>query len=256
MSRFFNWIKALFNRMMNKLEDPDLMLEAARRDMQDTLRANKEKAVHAIAQRNNLAAMVEDLERKSANLENQAVMAVKQGNRDLARQLLREKANYQNSLESLKTSLATASQTVDVVKVAIRQQEEQVRRKTAEALAMKAQYKQAQIENSINKALEGFTTEAQFGTFEAAAERIREAKSEAAARQELMAESIHGKVMQMEDKAVDYAAEEELRRLEERLGMASPQETSTLTNQPVTTDIEAELAELENRTNGGNTPPA
>jgi phage shock protein A len=242
--------------MMNKLEDPDLMLEAARRDMQDTLRANKEKAVHAIAQRNNLAAMVEDLERKSANLENQAVMAVKQGNRDLARQLLREKANYQNSLESLKTSLATASQTVDVVKVAIRQQEEQVRRKTAEALAMKAQYKQAQIENSINKALEGFTTEAQFGTFEAAAERIREAKSEAAARQELMSESIQGKVMQMEDKAVDYAAEEELRRLEERLGMASPQETSTLTNQPVTTDIEAELAELENRTNGGNTPPA
>jgi phage shock protein A len=256
MSRFFNWIKALFNRMMNKLEDPDLMLEAARRDMQDTLRANKEKAVHAIAQRNNLAAMVEDLERKSANLENQAVMAVKQGNRDLARQLLREKANYQNSLESLKTSLATASQTVDVVKVAIRQQEEQVRRKTAEALAMKAQYKQAQIENSINKALEGFTTEAQFGTFEAAAERIREAKSEAAARQELMSESIQGKVMQMEDKAVDYAAEEELRRLEERLGMASPQETETLTNQPITTDVEAELAELENRSNPGNTQPS
>jgi phage shock protein A len=256
MSRFFNWIKAVFNRMMNKLEDPDLMLEGARRDMQDTLRANKEKAVHAIAQRNNLAAMVEDIERKSANLENQAVMAVKQGNRELARQLLREKANYQNSLESLKTSLATASQTVDVVKVAIRQQEEQVRRKTAEALAMKAQYKQAQIENSINKALEGFTTEAQFGTFEAAAERIREAKSEAAARQELMSESIHGKVMQMEDKAVDYAAEEELRRLEERLGMASPQEDTTLTNQGATTDIEAELAELENRANGGNNPPA
>jgi phage shock protein A len=239
--------------MMNKLEDPDLMLEAARRDMQDTLRANKEKAVHAIAQRNNLAAMVEDLERKSANLENQAVMAVKQGNRDLARQLLREKANYQNSLESLKTSLATASQTVDVVKVAIRQQEEQVRRKTAEALAMKAQYKQAQIENSINKALEGFTTEAQFGTFEAAAERIREAKSEAAARQELMSESIQGKVMQMEDKAVDYAAEEELRKLEERLGMAQPAATAEI--KEVSTDIEAELAELENRANGGNTPP-
>jgi phage shock protein A len=238
--------------MMNKLEDPDLMLEAARRDMQDTLRANKEKAVHAIAQRNNLAAMVEDLERKSANLENQAVIAVKQGNRDLARQLLREKANYQNSLESLKTSLATASQTVDVVKVAIRQQEEQVRRKTAEALAMKAQYKQAQIENSINKALEGFTTEAQFGTFEAAAERIREAKSEAAARQELMAESIQGKVMQMEDKAVDYAADEELRKLEERLGMSQP---ATPEIKEASTDIEAELAELENRANGGTAPP-
>lgn len=252
MTRFFNWIKALFNRMMNRLEDPDLMLEAARRDMQDTLRANKEKAVQAIAQRNNLAAMVEDLERKSANLENQAVMAVKQGNRDLARQLLREKANYQNSLESLKVSLATAGQTVDVVKVAIRQQEEQVRRKTAEALAMKAQYKQAQIENSINKALEGFTTEAQFGTFEAAAERIREARSEASARQELMAESIQGKVMQMEDKAVDFAADEELRKLEERLGMAQPEAAPNVEAH----DVEAQLDELENRMNSGNTPPA
>ncbi len=238
--------------MMNKLEDPDLMLEGARRDMQDTLRANKEKAVHAIAQRNNLAAMVEDLERKSANLENQAVMAVKQGNRELARQLLREKANYQNSLESLKVSLATAGQTVDVVKVAIRQQEEQVRRKTAEALAMKAQYKQAQIENSINKALEGFTTEAQFGTFEAAAERIREARSEASARQELMAESIHGKVMQMEDKAVDFAADEELRKLEERLGMSQPAEAAPVE----TSDVEAQLEELENRMNPGNSSPS
>lgn len=238
--------------MMNKLEDPDLMLEGARRDMQDTLRANKEKAVHAIAQRNNLAAMVEELERKSANLENQAVMAVKQGNRELARQLLREKANYQNSLESLKVSLATAGQTVDVVKVAIRQQEEQVRRKTAEALAMKAQYKQAQIENSINKALEGFTTEAQFGTFEAAAERIREARSEASARQELMAESIHGKVMQMEDKAVDFAADEELRKLEERLGMSQPAESAPVE----TSDVEAQLEELENRMNPGNSSPS
>jgi phage shock protein A len=238
--------------MMNKLEDPDLMLEGARRDMQDTLRANKEKAVHAIAQRNNLAAMVEDLERKSVNLDNQAVMAVKQGNRDLARQLLREKANYQNSLESLKVSLATAGQTVDVVKVAIRQQEEQVRRKTAEALAMKAQYKQAQIENSINKALEGFTTEAQFGTFEAAAERIREARSEASARQELMAESIHGKVMQMEDKAVDFAADEELRKLEERLGMTQHTEHAPVE----AADVEAQLEELENRMNPGNSSPS
>src|SRR5439155_13909109 len=122
MSRFFNWIKALFNRMMNKLEDPDLMLDQARRDMQDTLRANKEKAVQAITQRNNLQAMVVDHEGKTAQLEQQAIMALKQGNRDLARQFLREKANYASTLESLRQSLGQANQTVDVVKVAIRRQ--------------------------------------------------------------------------------------------------------------------------------------
>jgi phage shock protein A len=254
MGRFFNWLKALFNRMMNKLEDPDLMLDQARRDMQETLRANKEKAVQAITQRNNLQAMVDENERKTALLEQQAVTALKQGNRDLARQFLREKANFASTLESLKASLAQANQTVDVVKVAIRRQEEEVRKKTAEALAMKAQYKQAQIETSINKALEGFTTEAQFGTFEAAAERIRDARSEASARQEMMAESIQGKVMQMEDKSFDYAAEEELKKLEERLGMATPPASAPQATDEVHTDVDKQLEELENKMNQSQQP--
>ncbi|GIV02454.1 MAG: hypothetical protein KatS3mg015_1284 [Fimbriimonadales bacterium] len=253
MRRFFYWLKALFNRMMNRLEDPDVMLDQARRDMQEALRANKEKAVQAITQRNNLQAMVNEHEQKVAQLEQQAVMALKQGNRDLARQFLREKANYAATLESLKVSLAQANETVEMVKLAIRRQEEEVRKKTAEALAMKAQYKQAQIETSINKALEGFTTEAQFGTFEAAAERIREAKSEAAARQELMQSSIQGKVMQMEDQAIDYQAEEELKKLEERLGLSqASQESNPVTE--TTGDVESELSELEQRLNETERP--
>ncbi|RMG25396.1 MAG: PspA/IM30 family protein [Armatimonadetes bacterium] len=253
MRRFFYWLKALFNRMMNRLEDPDVMLDQARRDMQEALRANKEKAVQAITQRNNLQAMVNEHEQKVAQLEQQAVMALKQGNRDLARQFLREKANYAATLESLKVSLAQANETVEMVKLAIRRQEEEVRKKTAEALAMKAQYKQAQIETSINKALEGFTTEAQFGTFEAAAERIREAKSEAAARQELMQSSIQGKVMQMEDQAIDYQAEEELKQLEERLGLSqASQESNPVTE--TTGDVESELSELEQRLNETERP--
>lgn len=247
MSRFFNWLKALFNRMMNRLEDPDLMLDQARRDMQDTLRANKEKAVQAITQRNNLQAMVDESERKTAQLEQQAIMSLKQGDRDLARQFLREKANYTSTLESLKQSLAQANQTVDVVKVAIRRQEEEVRRKTAQALAMKAQYKQAQIETSINKALEGLTTDTQFGTFEAAAERIQQARSESDARREVMQESLQGKVMQMEDKSFDFAAEEDLKQLEQRLGMATPAASDSAAL-PVS-DVDKQLEELENKVN-------
>ncbi|MER3413179.1 MAG: hypothetical protein C4341_02860 [Armatimonadota bacterium] len=248
MRRFFYWLKALFNRMMNRLEDPDVMLDQARRDMQEALRDNKEKAVQAITQRNNLQAMVNEHSQRVTQLEQQAVMALKQGNRDLARQFLREKANYAATLESLKTSLAQANETVEMVKLAIRRQEEETRKKTAEALAMKAQYKQAQIETSINKALEGFTTEAQFGTFEAAAERIRDARSEASARQEMMQASIQGKIMQMEDQAIDYQAEEELKQLEERLGLSSAGETQPQTVE-ATGDVESELNELEQRLN-------
>lgn len=225
------------------------MLDQARRDMQETLQGNREKAVQAITQRNNLQHMVDEHERKTQQLEQQAVMALKQSNRDLARQFLREKAHYEQTLESLRASLGQANQTVETVKIAIRRQEEEVRKKTAEALAMKAQYKQAQIESSINKALEGFTTEAQFGTFEAAAERIRDARSEAAARQEMAQSSLQGKIMQMEDAGFDATAEEELKKLEERLGMAPGGEVTAATSEAADVDVDKQLEDLENRLN-------
>lgn len=275
MQRFFNWLKALFNRGMNRLEDPEMMLDQARRDMQQAAAQNRERAVQAIAQRNRLQMMLDEAEKKSAMLENQAAQALRSGNRDLARDLVREKANNDAIVESLRGSLQQAITTVEAVKIAIRRQEEEVRKKTAEVLAMKAQWKQAQIQNSISKALEGLTFENQLDSFNAAADRIRDAQSEALARQEMMAESVQGRVRAMQDQAIDYAAEEELQKLEEKLGMR-PATTSATTeevqvqtvsvgegsNLEATPEIEAaaaqmsaseidqQLAELEKRISG------
>lgn len=229
MKRFFRWLKALFNRGMDRLEDPEIMLDQAKRDMQEAIVSNREKAVQAITQKNRLQNLLDSAVAKSAKLEQSATMALQQGNRDLARQLIREKASNDAIIEQLKPSLAAATTAVDQVKLALKRQEEEVRKKTAEALALKAQWKQAQIQNSITKALEGLTFENQIEGFGAAEERIREAQSEAAARQEMLGTSIQGKVMEMEDKTMDYAAEAELQKLEERLGMRAPAATTEVT---------------------------
>lgn len=270
MGRFFRWLKALFNRGMDKLEDPEMMLDQAKRDMQQTLNSNREKAVQAITQKNRLQMMVDEATKKSQQLESQATLALRQGNRDLARQFIREKANVDATLATLQGSLVQATQAVEAVKVAIKRQEEETRKKTAEALAMKAQWKQAQIQNSISKALEGLTFENQLESFGAAADRIRDAQSEAAARQEMMASSIQGKVIAMEDQALDYEAEEQLQKLEERLGMrevpqstapeipetvqvgeggapAPPAETAPQPDAATPSEIDSQLSELEKR---------
>jgi len=273
MRRFFNWIKALFNRAMDKVEDPDMMLDQARRDMQSGLIANREKAVQAITQKNRLQQMLDEHRNKSQQLEGQATMALKQGNRDLAAQFMREKINNDAIIGQLQTSYDQAANSVEQVKIAIKRQEEEVRKKTAEALAMKAQWKNAQIQNSIAKALDGLTFENQFESFGAAAEKVKMAQSEAAARQEMQGESIQGKIMQMEDKAKDFEAEAALDQLEQRLGMktAAPQTTDATqtvsvsstngqpqaapagpgTNDPgVTSEAEKQLEELEKRLQG------
>ena len=60
MGRFFNWLKAIFNRGMDRIEDPEIMLDQARRDMQSALSQNQEKAIQAITQRNQLEKMLQD----------------------------------------------------------------------------------------------------------------------------------------------------------------------------------------------------
>ena len=250
MKRFFRWLKALFSKTMDSLEDPDMMLDQARRDMQEALVQNREKAVQAITQKNRLQQMLDERERKVVQLESQASMALQQGNRDLARQFLREKASEDGTVATLKSTLAQAVETVEAVKAAIKRQESDVRKKTAEALAMKAQWKQAQIQTSISKALEGLTFENEYeGSFAAVKEKIHDKQAEAEARSEMMAGSVHGKMMQMEDQAMDYAAEEELKKLEEKLGLTSPEATSEeQVSQPVD-DIDEELEKLEDRLN-------
>ncbi|MBL8086600.1 MAG: PspA/IM30 family protein [Chthonomonas sp.] len=251
MKRFFAWLKALFNRGMDKLEDPELMLDQARRDMSEALRQNREKAVQAITQKNRLQTMLDEQTRRSAQLEQQATVALKQGNRDLARQFMREKQSADTAVEQLKGTYAAALETVEQVKVAIKRQEEEVRKKTAEALAMKAQWKQAQIQESITKALQGLTFESEYeGSFAAAREKIQNKQAEASARTEMFSGSVQGKMMSMEDQAMDMAAEEELKKLEERLGVATPTVAEAGTVE-VTTDVDAQLDELEKKLNQG-----
>lgn len=252
MKRFFAWLKAIFNRGMDKLEDPEIMLDQARRDMTQALVSNREKAVQAITQKNRLQGMLDEAVRKAAQLENQAAAALKTGNRDLARGFLREKATSDATIETLKTTLAQAVETVENVKVAIKRQEEEVRKKTAEALALKAQWKQSQIQSSITKALEGLTFENEYeGSFAAAREKIADKQAEASARTEMFSGSIQGKTMAMEDQAMDLAADEELRKLEEKLGLATAAPSTSVTTEAGATNIDAELDALEKRLQQG-----
>ena len=246
MKRFFAWLRALFGRTMDSLEDPEIMLDQAKRDMQGTLTANREKAVQAITQRNRLQQMLDEATKKSLQLEQQASTALRQGNRELAKQFMREKASTDATLETLRSTLAQAAETVDQVKIAIKRQEEEVKKKTAEALALKAQWKQAQIQESIGKALEGLTFENEYeGSFASARDKIKDKQASANARNEMMAGSIQGKMMEMEDATMDFAAEEELKKLEEKLGLSAP----TIQNVETTStdDLDAQLDALEKR---------
>ena len=190
-----------------------------------------------------------------------AELALKNGDRDLARQLLIEKGQYDGTLESTKVSLQQALETTEAVKTAMRREEERIRAKTAQALSMKAQWKQAQIENSMNKALEGMSADGTDQAFERAAAKISNARSEGQARTELARESLSGKLAGLDDVQASSNADDELAQMEQRLGLAPKPATSTTSSitpkTPVAgSDIDRQLQELEARVGGSGSSPS
>ncbi|MBC8142843.1 MAG: PspA/IM30 family protein [Armatimonadetes bacterium] len=255
LKRFWNYIKALLSGGLDNLENPDILLEQAQREMQEVHARNRERAVQAITQKNNLQQMVDDLQKKTSQLQAKAELALKRGNRDLALQLLKEKESYQTSLTTTQASLEQAIDTSEQVKVAIKREEEKIRQKTAEALAMKAQWKNAQIQVAINKALDGIgTIEDSTQAFGRAQAKIRSAQSEAGARAEMAKTRVENRLADLDVAEADIAAENALADLELKMGMGSTTNVAAPTTVTATTDsdLEAQLRALEQKVGSAN----
>ena len=256
LSRIMRYLKGLLGFKLDQLEDPEILLQQAQQEMREAQAKNRERAVQAITQKNNLQALVDQTQKMVDNLQAKAEIALKNGDRDLARQLLVEKGQYDGTLTSTKTSLAQALETTEAVKTAMRREEERIRAKTAQALSMKAQWKQSQIENSMNKALEGMSADGTDQAFERAASKISNARSEGQARTELARESLSGRLAGLDDVQASNAADDELTKMEQRLGLSSKPATPTVTTKttPAATtgasEIDRQLQELEARVGG------
>lgn len=255
LKRIFRYLRALVFGTLDKLENPEIILDEAVREMRENQTKNRERAVQAITQRNNLQALVDREEKTSRDLESKATIALQQGNRELARTILREKGQRDQSLTQLRESLKKAEETVEAIKTAIRREDEQIRVKTAEALRLKTDMKQAQIQIEINKALEGFNFEDTTQSFGRAQERIQSMRSEADARSEIASTSVNARLDALNDVQVDAEADQALAALESKLGLGqTATATATTTTPAVTTtaqesDIDRQLRELEQKLN-------
>ncbi|MCE5198681.1 MAG: PspA/IM30 family protein [Armatimonadota bacterium] len=243
--RMWRYFKALLLGKLDELENPEILLQEAAREMRENLAANRQRAVTAITQKNNLKAMLDEQEKRVAQLGAQAEVAVKNGDRDLARRVLREKLTFEETMAQTRVSYEQAVEASEAIKVAIRRQEETVRQRTAESLAKRAQWKQAQIQIEIDKALNGLTFEDESSAWERAGEKIRSAQSEASARAELAQASIQAKIAGLQDDAVDAQADKALQELEQRMAGAAPVVEPQQMVQAGQSDVESELAELE-----------
>jgi phage shock protein A len=254
-TRIWRYLKALIHGKLDELEDPEMIINEAVREMRENQIKNRELAVQAITQKNNLQAEVDKLERYVAELERRAVTALQGGNRELARQFIKEKSIQEQTLASMRQNLAAATEASEKVKLAIKSEEERIRQRTAEALAMKAKMKQAQIQIKINQALDRFQFSENEQQWSSVQERIQSMESEASARAEVANTSMESRLREIELSQMDVEAERQLQELESRLSNPAANYTTATTNVPQVQTVGGGTTSAANATNNGSGGP-
>ena len=139
-----------------KETEAECLINETMREARENQIENRELAVQAITAKNNLLAEFQHQERLSVELLRRIEAATEQGDEREIRQLVKEKREVDRTLDRIAPQLAPAEAAVEQIKANLRAEEEQLRVRTAEALAMKARMKQMEIELRIAQALDTF----------------------------------------------------------------------------------------------------
>lgn len=130
--------------------DVSVYLDRAKQQMAKMHARHKERAIQAITQKNNLLNQVEGLKKTLTNLDEKIAMA---GYEELAEKFRQERREYEQSLVTAEEILAQAEETAEQIKVAIQREEELIRQQTADVLALKAKWGQADIQLEMEREL-------------------------------------------------------------------------------------------------------
>ncbi len=133
--------------------EPEILLNAAQREMEEIHARNRERAVTAITQKNHLQQMIHDLERKIKTLNEKAVEADQRNDVETARELRRQQDGYQIALDSSNESFLRAVDAAEAIKLEIQYEQQLVREKTAKFLALQTKWKSSELEDSVKKEL-------------------------------------------------------------------------------------------------------
>jgi phage shock protein A len=199
-------IKSNLNDLISRAEDPEKMLNQILIDMKEQLVEAKKQVAVVIADEKRLKAQHESESAKAQEWEKKAMLAVRAGDDNLAREALGRKAEHENLGAEYKKQWeqqkAQADSIRDALKALTRKIEEAERKKNL----LIAKKKRAEAQKTIHSTMAGMSDTSAFDTFDRMAQKIEQMEAEAQATAELTTTS------------QEASLEEKFRKLEQEQG--------------------------------------
>src|SRR5512143_2364373 len=225
-SRIGSLIKSNINALISKDEDPEKMLNQVLLDMQSSLVEAKKQVAVAIADEKRLQKQLETEQEKSKEWERKAMLAVRAGDDNLAREALVRKQEHENISAQYQQQWVAQKAAVDKLKDALRLLNNKIEEAKRKKNILVARKKRAEAQNTIAKTMSGLTDTSAFDTFDRMSAKIDQLEAEAEAGAELAGDltgdSLDAKFKQLESSTASPASDSALLELKAKMGLAPP----------------------------------
>jgi phage shock protein A len=221
-SRLGTLIKSNINDLITKAEDPEKMLTQVLLEMQQQLVEAKKAVAVAIADEKKLQKQYTAESDKAKEWERKAMVAVRAGDDNLARQALGRKQEHENIATQFQQQWIQQKQAVEKLKDALRLLNNKIEEAKRKKNILIARKKRAEAQQQIANTMQGLGDTSAFDTFDRMAERIQlmEAEAEAGAELagELSGDTLESKFLQLEQSG-GGTEDDQLAELKAKMGL-------------------------------------
>jgi phage shock protein A len=224
-SRLAQLIKSNLNDLISKSEDPEKMLNQVVIEMNNQLVEAKKQVAASIADEKRLAKQGEQEQANAAEWERRAMLALKAGNEDLAKEALARKKEHDALAITFKEQWDKQKAAVEQLKRALRMLNDKIEEAKRKKNVLIARKKRAEAQKAIQETMSGLRDQSAFETFERMSGKIDQMEAEAEAAGEIQ-EEYSGDVLASRFQTLEKTAgaEEDLVALKRKMGMLPPEE--------------------------------
>ncbi|HEY9732809.1 MAG TPA: PspA/IM30 family protein [Drouetiella sp.] len=199
--RLGNLFRAMFNAILGKMEDPQIMLEQTYQDLQSNLIQVRQAVAQAIATEKQLEQQLQKNKDQAETWQNRAAMAVQQGNDDLAKQALQRRQQYVQAATDLETQLKSQRESTVTLRQRLTDLEAEVQKAYTKKQVLIARDKAAQATSKANEILSKTTSSGAMSVIEKMETKVQEREAKAAALAELSTDSLDKQFKNFEGKS-------------------------------------------------------
>lgn len=178
-------LKANINALISKAENPEKMLNQLIIDMNEQLIEAKKQVAMSIADEKKLERQMLENKGQADEWERKAMLAVKAGKDDLAKEALLRKQEYANYAAQFQKEYDSQHSSVEQLKDALRQLQAKIEEASRKKNLLIARAKRAEAQKQIQQTMGSLSAGSSFDTFDRMAAKVDQLEAEADAAKEL-----------------------------------------------------------------------